>query len=60
MIAAGALGGGAVLVSLSWLEPVGFALIGIGVVGLIRSRTRASRTGCAGSETGGVRFCCSS
>lgn len=40
LIAAGLLGGGAVLVTLSWVEPVGFALIGVGIVGLIWSRRR--------------------
>ncbi|MFF2087257.1 hypothetical protein ACFVVM_26085 [Nocardia sp. NPDC058176] len=47
LIAAGVLGSGTVLVTVSWLEPLGFALIGIGVVGLIWSRTRVRRTGCA-------------
>ncbi|MBF6222812.1 hypothetical protein IU479_32520 [Nocardia abscessus] len=35
LIAAGLLGGGVVLVGLSWLEPLGFALLGLGVAGLI-------------------------
>lgn len=52
LIAAGLLGGGTVLVSLSWLEPLGFALIGIGVAGLIWSRTRARRGGCGSVATG--------
>ncbi|MFD3746608.1 hypothetical protein [Nocardia sp. NPDC058633] len=52
LIAAGVLGGGTVLVSLSWLEPLGFALIGIGVVGLIRSRTKARRSRCRSTGTG--------
>ncbi|MGV9408336.1 hypothetical protein ACWDOP_00360 [Nocardia sp. NPDC003693] len=46
LIAAGVLGGGTLLVSLSWLEPLGFALIGLGVVGLIWSRWRARTRGC--------------
>lgn len=50
LIAAGILGGGTVLVTLSWLEPLGFALIGIGVVGLIWSRTRARRSGCGAAD----------
>jgi uncharacterized RDD family membrane protein YckC len=52
LIAAGILGGGTVLVSLAWLEPLGFALIGIGVVGLLWSRTRARRTGRGAAEVG--------
>ncbi|MEV6224536.1 hypothetical protein AB0M13_23060 [Nocardia fluminea] len=52
LIAAGILGGGTVLVSVSWLEPLGFALIGIGVVGLIWSRARARRSGCGTASTG--------
>ena len=31
LIAAGVLGSGTLLVDMSWLEPVGFALIGVGV-----------------------------
>jgi protein-S-isoprenylcysteine O-methyltransferase Ste14 len=46
LIAAGILGGGTVLVSMSWLEPLGFTLIGIGVAGLIWSRTRRRRSRC--------------
>jgi hypothetical protein len=34
------------LLSLSWLEPVGFALIIVGVGGLIWSRRRARARGC--------------
>lgn len=52
LIAAGIFGGGTVLVSLSWLEPLGFALIGIGVAGLIWSRIRARRSGCGAAEVG--------
>lgn len=52
LIAAGILGGGTVLVSVSWLEPLGFALIGIGVIGLIWSRARARRSGCGTAGTG--------
>ncbi|WP_431955613.1 hypothetical protein [Nocardia lijiangensis] len=44
LIAAGVLGGGITLLSLSWLEPLGFALIAAGVAGLIWSRAR--RTEC--------------
>ncbi|MBH0780625.1 hypothetical protein [Nocardia bovistercoris] len=46
LIAAGVIGGGALLVGLSWLEPLGFALIGLGIVGLLWSRARARRIGC--------------
>ncbi|MET8654905.1 hypothetical protein [Nocardia aurea] len=51
LLAAGLLGSGTLLVSLSWLEPLGFGLLAIGVAGLIWSRTRARRTGCA-TESG--------
>ncbi|PKV76650.1 hypothetical protein [Nocardia fluminea] len=58
LIAAGILGGGTVLVSVSWLEPLGFTLIGLGVVGLIWSRARTRRNGCgtggAGEAAGSV------
>jgi uncharacterized RDD family membrane protein YckC len=46
LIAAGVLGTGSLLAGLSRLEPLGFALIGIGAAGLIWSRARARRTGC--------------
>ncbi|MEU4710816.1 hypothetical protein AB0G00_30750 [Nocardia salmonicida] len=51
LIAAGVLGGGTVLVSFSWLEPLGFALIGVGVVGLMWSRARTRRNGCRTANT---------
>ena len=38
LISAGVLEGGVVLVGVSWAEPIGFALIGFGVVGLIAVR----------------------
>lgn len=47
LIAAGVLGGGITLLSLSWLEPLGFILLAAGVAGLIWSRSRARGTGCA-------------
>ncbi|MEV6325613.1 hypothetical protein AB0M45_31255 [Nocardia sp. NPDC051787] len=47
LIAAGIIGSGTILLSLSWMPPLGFALLAIGVAGLIWSRTRARRTGCA-------------
>lgn len=47
LIAAGVLGGGTLLVGLSWLEPLGFALIGLGVAGLVWTRWRARNRGCA-------------
>ncbi|MEV6218773.1 hypothetical protein [Nocardia sp. NPDC051833] len=53
LIAAGILGGGTVLVSVSWLEPLGFALIAIGVAGLIWSRARARRNKCGTGATAG-------
>ncbi|WP_433712401.1 hypothetical protein ACQP2U_40295 [Nocardia sp. CA-084685] len=49
LIAAGILGGGITLVSLSWLEPLGIALIAAGAIGFFWSRTR---TRCA--STSGV------
>ncbi|MEU6827132.1 hypothetical protein ABZ894_00615 [Nocardia beijingensis] len=62
LIAAGVLGGGITLVSLSWLEPLGFLLLAAGFAGLLWSRTRARRTectmgtepvsGCTGSRCG--------
>ncbi|MEU4711069.1 hypothetical protein AB0G00_32040 [Nocardia salmonicida] len=51
LIAAGLVGGGSLLVAVSWLEPFGFALILLGGVGLVWTRARSRRTGCAG--TGG-------
>ncbi|MGN2642104.1 MULTISPECIES: hypothetical protein [Nocardia] len=51
LIAAGVIGGGALLVGLSWLEPLGFILLGVGVAGLIWSRTRRRGDTCgAGSD----------
>ncbi|WP_431966070.1 hypothetical protein [Nocardia sp. bgisy134] len=50
LLAAGIIGSGTILVSLSWLEPLGFVLLAIGVAGLIWSRTRARRTGCATTD----------
>ncbi|MGY1898673.1 hypothetical protein [Nocardia gipuzkoensis] len=46
LIAAGVLGGGITLLSRSWLEPLGFALLAAGLAGLLWSRTHAPRTGC--------------
>lgn len=60
LIAAGILGGGTLLVSLSWLESVGFALFAVGVVGLVWSRTRARRSGCAGGTGDGETADCAS
>ncbi|WP_280422784.1 hypothetical protein [Nocardia carnea] len=56
LLAAGTLGGGAPLVSLSWIEPLGVGLLLVlGIAGLIWSRTRARRSGCAGDDrTGGT------
>ncbi|MEU2034481.1 hypothetical protein [Nocardia amamiensis] len=51
LIAAGVLGGGITLVSLSWLEPLGIALVAAGMVGLLWTRARARRTGCTATGT---------
>ncbi|MET8800493.1 hypothetical protein ABZV91_29380 [Nocardia sp. NPDC004568] len=51
LIAAGVLGGGTLLVSLPWLEPLGFALIGLGAAGLGYSRWRARRRGCTSTDS---------
>ncbi|MGV9822606.1 hypothetical protein [Nocardia xishanensis] len=58
LIATGLLGSGISLLSVSWLEPLGFVLLAAGVAGLIWSGARR-RTGCAsgtapcsGSECG--------
>ncbi|TQM32927.1 hypothetical protein [Nocardia bhagyanarayanae] len=58
LIVAGVLGSGTLLVGLSWLQPLGFALIGIGVAGLLWSRLRAGRTGCPIGD--GTNSCASS
>ncbi|WP_174189757.1 hypothetical protein [Nocardia barduliensis] len=60
LIAAGILGSGTLLVSLSWLEPLGFALIGLGVVGLGWPRLRARRRGCANTSTDTADGSCAS
>ncbi|MEV0688521.1 hypothetical protein AB0I35_32180 [Nocardia sp. NPDC050378] len=60
LIATGIVGGGTVPVSLSWLQPLGFALIGLGAAGLVWSRIRACRGGCgAGSVDGACGACAS-
>ncbi|WP_174188418.1 hypothetical protein [Nocardia barduliensis] len=59
LIAAGVLGGGITLLSLSWLEPLGFTLLAAGVAGLIWSHSRARRTGCT-SDTDSVGACTTS
>lgn len=53
LVAAGALGGGTLLVSLSWLEPLGVGLLVLGIAGLIWSRARARRSGCADADRTG-------
>lgn len=58
LITAGILGGGTVLVGLSWAEPLGFALIGVGVAGLVWSRRRARQRDCGGTDSQG-RACAS-
>ncbi len=59
LITAGILGSGTLLVSLSWLEPLGLALIGFGAVGLAWSRIRARRKGCGISAGGNGGGCAS-
>ncbi|MGV9666223.1 hypothetical protein [Nocardia niigatensis] len=59
LIAAGILGSGTLLVSLSWLEPLGFALIGLGAAGLVWSRIRKRRNGCGRSDAGASGSCAS-
>lgn len=46
LLAAGVLGGGITVGSLSWLEPLGFVLIVHGVAGLVWSRARARGKRC--------------
>ncbi|MDV8128540.1 hypothetical protein R4P71_28690 [Rhodococcus sp. IEGM 1304] len=60
LIAAGILGSGTLLVSLSWLEPLGFALIGLGAAGLAWSRIRARGKGCGADSAGGDGSGCAS
>lgn len=50
LAAIGLAGGGLALLSISWLEPLGFALIVLGVGGVLWSRVRAAR--CARSSSG--------
>ncbi|WP_157978395.1 MULTISPECIES: hypothetical protein [Nocardia] len=57
LIAAGVLGGGALLVGLSWLEPLGFLLLGVGLVGLIWSGTRTGRSTCCGGDDNATTGC---
>ncbi|WP_153339969.1 hypothetical protein [Nocardia aurantia] len=56
-LAAGGFLGGALLAGLSWLRPLGFALLGIGAAGLVWSWHRARRRGC-GVTAGGSRDGC--
>ncbi|HEY5855685.1 MAG TPA: hypothetical protein VIW24_16965 [Aldersonia sp.] len=49
LAAIGVAGGGVALLSVSWLEPLGFALMGVGIAGLVWSRVRAARRGCRAS-----------
>jgi hypothetical protein len=51
LAAAGLASGGVALLSLSWLEPLGFALIIGGVAGLFWARARSRRSEC-GSNNG--------
>ncbi|MEU3011689.1 hypothetical protein [Nocardia asteroides] len=60
LIAAGVLGGGTFLVSLAWLEPLGFALIGLGVAGLIWSRIYAPRGECVNIGDAATASCANS
>ncbi|MGW5312880.1 hypothetical protein ACWEVD_01395 [Nocardia thailandica] len=59
LIAAGILGSGSVLVSLSWLEPLGFTLLGLGAAGLVWTRLRTRRNGC-GTDGSAVGSSCAS
>ncbi|WP_280411851.1 hypothetical protein [Nocardia asiatica] len=56
LLATGILGGGITLLSLSWLEPLGFVLLAAGAAGLVWSRARARRTGCT-SDTDSTAAC---
>ncbi|WP_156371314.1 hypothetical protein [Nocardia arizonensis] len=57
LAAAGIMGGGALLVSVSWLEPVGFGLLALGAAGLVWSRIRSRRRGCAATADGYAGGC---
>lgn len=46
LLAAGLIGSGSVLVSTSWLEPLGIALLAGGIGGLFWARARSRRSGC--------------
>ena len=61
LAATGLAGSGVLLVGARWFEPVGFALIIIGIVGLVLSwiqtrRRRAAHAGCS-SNTGSAESC---
>lgn len=58
LAAIGLAGGGLALLSVSWLEPLGFVLIGIGAVGLVWSRVRAAHRRAAASPGGCGRGSC--
>lgn len=60
LITAGILGSGTLLISLSWLEPIGFALIGIGVAGLIWAQRRARRKRCSSAANSTSSSCAGS
>ncbi|MFH5228189.1 MerC domain-containing protein [Antrihabitans spumae] len=49
LAAAGMAGSGVLLLSTAWLEPLGVALIVVGIAGLAWSRRRARNRGCGGS-----------
>lgn len=51
LAALGIAGGGVALLSLSWLEPLGFALVIAGISGLIGTRRRSRARGC-GADCG--------
>ncbi|WP_156370755.1 hypothetical protein [Nocardia arizonensis] len=57
LAAAGIMGGGALLLSVSWLEPIGFALLAIGAAGLVWSRSRSRRRGCGTTTDGSGGGC---
>lgn len=49
LVAVGIAGGGVALVTLSWLEPLGYALLVLGIGGIVVTRIRARRNNCGSS-----------
>ena len=56
LVAAGILGSGTLLVKLSWLEPLGFVLLALGVAGAGAGPDQTGHTTCA-AENSGVGGC---